>query len=108
MASFISDVDECTLFRDICGNGVCRNREGSYECICQEGYELTRARDTCMGKVYDSKRNRHTNVQISIEICVPIEALLVCLFLFRYQRVYLGEGDLCRGSVQESGGRLQM
>lgn len=54
MTSFISDVDECTLFRDICGNGVCRNREGSYECICQEGYELTRARDTCMGKVYDS------------------------------------------------------
>lgn len=51
MTSFISDVDECTLFRDICGNGVCRNSEGSYECICQEGYELTRTRDTCMGKV---------------------------------------------------------
>lgn len=53
MVLFILDVDECIFFRDICGNGVCRNREGFYECICQEGYELIRVRDICMGKVYD-------------------------------------------------------
>ncbi len=33
-----SDVDECTLLEKPCkNNSVCKNRVGSYECICPSG-----------------------------------------------------------------------
>ena len=36
---FNVDVDECTLFPNICGaNADCHNTDGSYICNCKGGY----------------------------------------------------------------------
>ena len=35
----LQDVDECALDMDICAsNASCQNTEGSFECICDEGF----------------------------------------------------------------------
>lgn len=36
----ILDINECTMFPDICENGVCQNRlKAGYRCLCNTGYE---------------------------------------------------------------------
>lgn len=35
------DIDECSVDINICLNGRCENREGSYHCHCHPGYILT-------------------------------------------------------------------
>ena len=44
------DIDECTEQRNICQGGRCSNTEGSYFCICDDGYELSTDRSTCIGE----------------------------------------------------------
>jgi len=34
-----SDVNECRENPQICQNGTCLNSDGSYSCICNEGFE---------------------------------------------------------------------
>ena len=37
--SICSDIDECSVFPSICDiNAICRNSEGSYLCLCKEGF----------------------------------------------------------------------
>ena len=37
----MTDIQECTLGLDYCDeNGVCQETDGSYECVCNPGYEL--------------------------------------------------------------------
>ena len=45
-----SDIDECAENRGLCANGRCRNTPGSYICLCQPGYEVSRDGSTCVGK----------------------------------------------------------
>lgn len=47
---FDLDVDECAENRDRCRNGLCTNTQGGYFCTCNEGYELTPDKSTCVGK----------------------------------------------------------
>lgn len=47
---FDIDVDECAENRDRCRNGQCTNTQGGYFCTCNEGYELTPDKSTCVGK----------------------------------------------------------
>ena len=45
----IIDIDECTMGTDDCGpetTATCMNTEGSYTCVCNEGYTGT----MCTGK----------------------------------------------------------
>lgn len=35
---FLTDIDECVENPDICGVGFCINDEGSFHCICPDGY----------------------------------------------------------------------
>ena len=42
------DVDECTEFQNICLNGHCENKEGSFLCHCHNGYELSEHNNTCL------------------------------------------------------------
>lgn len=44
------DVDECLLQSSGCERR-CKNTEGSYECVCEAGYELASDNRTCYGKL---------------------------------------------------------
>ena len=45
------DVDECIdlTVRNPCGNGLCKNTNGSYECFCPPGYVLDSSGKFCVG-----------------------------------------------------------
>lgn len=30
------DIDECKLYRNVCGRGICHNLLGRYHCVCKE------------------------------------------------------------------------
>ncbi|KAF7704852.1 hypothetical protein HF521_021924 [Silurus meridionalis] len=44
----IAEVDECVISPDICGQGFCYDTAESYNCICDEGYELNPEATTCV------------------------------------------------------------
>ena len=46
----LTDIDECADIRGMCRNGLCANTEGSYECSCFDGFQLSRDREECVGK----------------------------------------------------------
>ena len=49
--TFISDVDECMEQKDDCDiNANCTNRQGSYNCTCNDGYSGDGF--TCQGNEY--------------------------------------------------------
>lgn len=35
----VTDIDECRISPDLCGQGICVNTPGDFECECFEGYE---------------------------------------------------------------------
>lgn len=44
-------MDECQNDPELCTNGVCRNTQGSFECICGKGYVLAKGTTACIGTV---------------------------------------------------------
>ena len=51
----LSDVDECQNDPELCTNGVCRNTQGSFECICGKGYVLAKGTTACIGRCHALK-----------------------------------------------------
>lgn len=48
---FFTDIDECfALQGQVCRNGQCVNGLGSFQCLCQEGYENSPDGKNCIGK----------------------------------------------------------
>lgn len=47
-----SDLNECTETPDACLNGRCENTDGSYRCICIDGFTLSPDRRVCQGKCF--------------------------------------------------------
>ena len=46
VASFATDIDECTVYGNPCGpNGTCINLMGNYSCSCDSDFEVVRNRD---------------------------------------------------------------
>ena len=46
---FSSDIDECAIHEHLCGkNRNCMNTNGSYDCICDDGYQ--EIDNICQGK----------------------------------------------------------
>jgi len=43
-----TDIDECITGLHNCEH-ICVNNRGSYECDCQDGYELGKDKSTCIG-----------------------------------------------------------
>lgn len=55
--NFFLDIDECTVYKPTaCIDAVgCDNKEGTWQCICQEGLKETRLNKTskqCKGKYF--------------------------------------------------------
>lgn len=48
--SYNLDIDECIQNGILCKNGRCVNTEGSFQCICNAGFELTADGKNCAGK----------------------------------------------------------
>lgn len=44
------DIDECIMNGVMCRNGRCVNTEGSFQCICNAGFELTPDGKNCAGE----------------------------------------------------------
>lgn len=44
------DIDECIVNGVMCRNGRCVNTEGSFQCICNAGFELTPDGKNCVGE----------------------------------------------------------
>lgn len=42
------DINECVDNKDVCQNGECTNYQGSFQCVCKQGYTLTPNRATCV------------------------------------------------------------
>lgn len=45
------DINECTEFPGLCGNGRCKNSIGSFNCRCNKGYALDEFKIRCVGKL---------------------------------------------------------
>lgn len=43
------DIDECSRTSGICSNGVCENMMGTYQCVCDDGYQQTGQKSHCEG-----------------------------------------------------------
>ena len=48
-------MDECQNDPELCTNGVCRNTQGSFECICGKGYVLAKGTTACIGRYHALK-----------------------------------------------------
>lgn len=46
----ILDIDECLQNGRICNNGRCINTDGSFHCVCNAGFHVTRDGKNCEGK----------------------------------------------------------
>lgn len=50
-AIFFLDVDECASGNGmLCRNGQCVNTIGSFQCLCNDGYEVSLDGRTCAGE----------------------------------------------------------
>lgn len=47
LIDLLTDIDECNEKPGICRNGDCKNFEGSFQCICHNGFTLTENRESC-------------------------------------------------------------
>lgn len=47
------DIDECGLNETLCGpHGYCENRLGSFQCLCDQGYQESQDGQHCVGKYW--------------------------------------------------------
>lgn len=49
MTDECKDVDECAINSGLCRNGQCVNVEGSYQCLCYDGFEQSPDGKSCIG-----------------------------------------------------------
>lgn len=46
---YFPDINECEETTGVCANGRCMNLDGSFSCICNEGYRPSPNREFCTG-----------------------------------------------------------
>jgi len=47
---YVTDINECGLSDNVCGNGTCENTAGRFICHCLPGFESTMMMQVCMGR----------------------------------------------------------
>lgn len=52
-------MDECFEKSGVCTDGTCNNFEGSFQCVCHNGYTLTSSRESCVDV---DECQRHPNI----------------------------------------------
>lgn len=45
----VTDIDECSQLPEICTFGTCSNTEGSFTCLCPEGFQISASGRRCLG-----------------------------------------------------------
>lgn len=63
---YILDIDECSSSSGMCEFGKCVNIDGSYKCICDEGYKSSDNGKRCVGR--NTFISRHTPSQFIPEL----------------------------------------
>lgn len=64
-----TDIDECSsMLGQVCRNGQCINSIGSFQCLCQEGYDRTPDGKNCVGEC----------PSWGVELCVGMAATEQC------------------------------
>ncbi|XP_061751056.1 latent-transforming growth factor beta-binding protein 2-like isoform X2 [Nerophis ophidion] len=69
-----TDIDECLTIVGVCGEGRCLNSEGSYMCICPDGYDTLDGQTGCQDVDECSKNNVCLRSQ-----CVNTDGSFICL-----------------------------
>jgi hypothetical protein len=46
----VSDRNECLEIPNVCSHGLCVDLQGSYQCICHNGFKASHDQTMCMGK----------------------------------------------------------
>lgn len=82
----LSDIDECRISPDLCGQGKCVNTPGDFECECFEGYESGfMMMKNCMGES-TPRPNQLLHMQAA---CTVVCALLGELFEQSLEGIYM-------------------
>ena len=55
MLHILSDIDECSVRNGDCDH-TCKNKQGSFECGCKNGYKLGGDQKSCSGNNYINSR----------------------------------------------------
>ena len=56
LVSLFTDLDECEEIDFICGlDGICINKNGTYDCVCPEGQTRNPNDGRCEGTLYKSE-----------------------------------------------------
>lgn len=50
---FVLDRNECLEIPNVCSHGLCVDLQGSYQCICHNGFKASQDQTMCMGKKED-------------------------------------------------------
>lgn len=56
-----SDRNECNEIPNVCSHGECIDTQGSYRCLCHNGFKATADQTMCMGELSPPNHNNSNN-----------------------------------------------
>lgn len=70
---FVIDRNECLEIPNVCSHGLCVDMQGSYQCICHNGFKASQDQTMCMGmerKSFCGLKTRGREKGVSVDICI--------------------------------------